>query len=147
SANDSAIEASVIGLVVQAFMENRDNWQGSSTELLNELEKFADDKTRHRKEWPGSPRKLSGDLRRIAPNLRASGIDVAFSKSVKRLIHLGRISDGTDAAGATPPADRPGDNTLFQSELQPSEGGLDGTDGVAPSISEDGIEDSDEVVL
>jgi hypothetical protein len=147
SANDAAIEASVIGLVLQAFMETRGPWQGSSTELLTELEKFADDKTRHRKEWPGSPRKLSGDLRRIAPNLRATGIDVSFSKSGKRLIHLGRISDGTDAVGAAPPADRPSDNALFQSELQPSEGSLDGMDGVAPPISEDAIEDSDEVVL
>jgi hypothetical protein len=147
SANDAAIEASVVGLVLQAFMGSRPSWQGSSTELLAELEKSADDRTRHRKEWPGSPRKLSGDLRRIAPNLRAAGIDVAFSKSGKRLIHLGRIEDGTDSVGAAPPADRPSDNTLFQGELQPSEGGLDGTDGASPPISEGGIADSDEVVL
>jgi hypothetical protein len=147
SANDAAIEATIVGPVLQAFMVARPSWQGSSTELLAELEKITDDRTRHRKEWPGSPRKLSGDLRRIAPNLRATGIDVSFSKSGKRLIHLGRISDDTDAVGAAPPADRPNDNTLFQGDLQPSEGGLDGMDGVAPIFSEDEVQDSDEVVV
>jgi hypothetical protein len=147
SANSDAIEGAVIGPVLLSLMGPRATWQGSSTELLAELEKVADDKTRHRKEWPGSPRKLSGDLRRVAPNLRAAGIDVAFSKSGKRLIHLGRIPDGSDDAGAAPVANRPSDNNLFQGELQPSEGDLDGMDGVAPTFSESGTEDSDEVVL
>ena len=147
SANSDAIEGAIIGPAVLSLMGPRATWQGSSTELLAELEKIADDKTRHRKEWPGSPRKLSGDLRRVAPNLRAAGIDVSFSKSGKRLIHLGRTPSGAGGTVTTAPADRPGDNTLFQGELSPSEGDLDGMDGVAPSISEDGTEDSDEVVL
>ena len=147
SANDVAIEACIIGPVLQAFMAARDTWQGTSTELLAELEKVADDRTRHRKEWPGSPRKLSGDLRRIAPNLRAVGIDVSFSKAGKRLIHLGRIPDGSDGMGAAASADRPNDNTLLCKELQPSEDGLDGMDGVSPNFSEAEVEFSDEVIL
>jgi hypothetical protein len=115
--------------------------------LLAELEKVADDRTRHRKEWPGSPRKLSGDLRRLAPNLRAAGIDVDFTKSGKRLVRLGRIPDGSDDVGAASPADRPNDNTLPYKELQPSEDGLDGMDGVAPTFSEAEVEFSDEVIL
>jgi hypothetical protein len=128
-------------------MAQRITWQGSSTKLLAELEEAADDKTRYRKEWPGSARKLSGDLRRLAPNLRATGIDVDFTKSGKRLIHLGRIPDGLDGMGAAPPAYRPNDNTLPYKELQPSEDGLDGMDGVAPPFSEGEIQESDEVVL
>jgi len=147
SANDAAIEAAIIGPVLQAFMRERITWQGTSTELLAELEEVADDRTRHRKEWPGSARKLSGDLRRIAPNLRTAGIDVAFSKSGKRVIHLGRISDGVDDVGAASPAYRPNDNTLPYKELQPSEDGLDGPDGVAPTFSEAEVEFSDEVIL
>jgi hypothetical protein len=140
SANDAAIDASIIGPVLQAFMATRDTWQGTSTELLTELERVTDDKTCHRKEWPGSARKLSGDLRRLAPNLRASGMDVAFSKSGKRLVHLGRISGGLDGMGAAPSADRPSDNTLYYKELQPSVDGLDGMDGVVPTFSEAKVE-------
>jgi hypothetical protein len=147
SANDAAIEATIIGPVLQAFMAQHITWQGSSTKLLAELEEAADDKTRYRKEWPGSARKLSGDLRRLAPNLRAAGIDVDFTKSGKRLVRLGRISDGSDGMGAAPSADRPNDNTLLYKELQPSEDGLDGMDGVAPIFSEDEVEFSDEVIL
>jgi hypothetical protein len=147
SANDAAIEATIVGPVLQAFMAQRITWQGTSTELLAELEQAADDRTRHRKEWPGSPRKLSGDLRRIAPNLRAAGIDVAFSKSGKRLIHLGRISDGSDGMGAAPPAYRPGGNSLVENDLQKPMNGLDGMDGVSPNFSEAEVEFSDEVIL
>ena len=139
-ANNAAIEASIIGPVLQAFMATRSTWQSTSTELLAELEEVADDKTRHRKEWPGSPRKLSGDLRRIAPNLRAAGIDVDFSRSGKRLIHLGRISDGSDDVGAAPAADRPGDKALFENDLPPPEDGLDGLDGVSPTFSESQVQ-------
>ena len=140
SANDAAIEACIIGPVLQTFMAQRDTWQGTSTELLAELEKTADDRTCHRKEWPGSSRKLSGDLRRIAPNLRAAGIDATFSKSKKRLIHLGRIADGSDGMGAALAADRPNDNPLLCKELQPSADGMDGMDGVAPHFSEAKVE-------
>ena len=147
SANDAAIDATIIGPVLQAFMAARPSWQGSSAELLAELEQAADDKTRHRKEWPGSPRKLSGDLRRLAPNLRAAGIDVDFTKSGKRLVRLGRIPDGLDGMGAAPSADRPNDNTLPCKELQPSVDGMDGMDGVAPIFSEAEVEFSDEVTL
>jgi hypothetical protein len=58
---------------------------------------------------------------------------VTFSKSGKRFIHLGRISD---AVGAAPAADRPGDNALFNNDLPPSEDGVDGMDGVTPAFSE-----------
>jgi hypothetical protein len=147
SANDAAIEACIVGPVLQAFMAQRITWQGTSTELLAELEKAADDKTCHRKEWPGSARKLSGDLRRLAPNLRAAGIDVDFTKSGKRLVRLGRISDGSDAVGAAPPADCPSDKALPDNDLPLSKDGLDGMDGVAPTFSEAEVEFSDEVIL
>jgi hypothetical protein len=55
--------------------------------LLDELEKLADDKAKRRRGWPATPRALSGQLRRVAPNLRHAGIQVTF---------------GTHAKGGTP---------------------------------------------
>jgi hypothetical protein len=145
--NETALEACIIGAVVQEFMRERSSWQGTSTELLGELEKIADEGLRRRKEWPSGPRKLSGDLRYIAPNLRLTGIEVEFSKSGKRTISLGRIPSRLGVVGATPPADRPSDNPLFCKELQPPQEGLDCVDGVAPPLSEPEVVESDEAVI
>jgi len=76
TANESAIEASIIGPVVLSFMATREFWQGTATELLGELEKIADERTRTRQGWPSASNTLSGKLTRIAPNLRAQGIEV-----------------------------------------------------------------------
>ena len=70
-ANALAMESSIIGLPIQSLIETRGEWKGTARELLVELEThFTNDKTRKSKEWPASPRKLSGELRRLAPNLR-----------------------------------------------------------------------------
>jgi len=65
----------------------------------------------------------------------------------KRLVRLGRIPDGLDGMGASPAANRQNDNPLLYKELQPSEDGTDGMDGVAPIFSEAEVEFSDEVNL
>jgi len=147
SANDAAIEASVVGTAIQAFMTDRESWQGTAADLLGDLEEAVDDRTRHGKAWPKSPRKLSGDLRRVAPNLRATGIDVDFKKSGKRLVFLGRRTDGADGMGETQTTYGPGDKGLFDKDLQNAPDGMDGMDGVLHPFSEDGIDESDEVEL
>ena len=73
--------------------------------------------------------------------------DVDFTKSGKRLVRLGRISDGSDDVGAAPPAYRPGGNALVENDLQKPMDGLDGMDGVSPNFSEAEVEFSDEVIL
>src|SRR5262249_39940197 len=45
---------------------------------------YADDRTWHRKDWPTSGRKLSGELRRLAPNLRRAGIEVIFERHTNK---------------------------------------------------------------
>ena len=60
-ANALAMESSIIGLPIQSLIETRGEWKGTARELLVELEThFTNDKTRKSKEWPASPRKLSG---------------------------------------------------------------------------------------
>ena len=136
SANDSAIEASLVGVLVQSFMAGRKGWEGTSSELLSALGEAADDAVRKRKEWPKSPRKLSGDLRRIAPNLRASGIDVDFRRSGKRLIFLGRGAVGTDASGGGPSGIAVADKSCIQNTLQFGLDGLDCMDGREQTAAE-----------
>lgn len=99
SANDAAMEASVVGLAVQQFMTDRASWQGTATELLAALESVVDEKMLRRKDWPTSACKIAADLRRVAPNLRRIGLDVSHGrgsgKSRRRLTFLA-WTDGED---------------------------------------------------
>jgi len=83
-----------------------ERWMGTAAELLEALEKRADEKVRGNRAWPKSPRSLADHLRRLAPNLRAAGIGVEFAKTggkqSRRLIILTREDpDPSDASGAT----------------------------------------------
>jgi hypothetical protein len=75
-ATATALEASAIGPWVLRLLEKTSPWEGIARDLLRELEKYADEKTRKSQDWPKTARKLSGDLRRIAPALRAAGVKV-----------------------------------------------------------------------
>jgi len=55
-------------------------WSGTATDLLALLSERISDETRRRKDWPKSARGLSGALRRIAPNLRAVGVEVDLDR-------------------------------------------------------------------
>src|SRR5439155_1779559 len=65
-----AIEASLVGPALVSLMKSTAEWKGTIKALLLALEVVADARTRERREWPRTPRKLSADLRRLAPNLR-----------------------------------------------------------------------------
>lgn len=76
--HELALEASVIAPTVRALIENHGVWEGTATDLLSELNRFADDNTRKQRGWPKNARSVSGYLRRITPNLRTVGIEVDF---------------------------------------------------------------------
>jgi len=117
TANESAIESSIIAEPLLLLVEQGD-WQGTATELLTALGEIAEDRITKQKIWPKRPHLLSGELRRIAPNLRRMGIDVEFHKSGRRLICIARTepqnsvqsvqSDHTqENAGSSADADAP----------------------------------------
>ena len=149
-ANETAIEASIVGQTVQAFMADRPTWQGTPAELLSALEAITDEKVLKRRDWPGTARKLTGDLTRIAPNLRQAGIQCTRSPRTgkARPVVLERISgddkvangDGSDGAVTQPPQEPEADN--FSEDLAFRQGGDDGdgSDGIPPSLSESPIE-------
>jgi hypothetical protein len=59
--------------------KTRKVWEGTATELLSEL-KWCDGELSRSKAWPSTPGQLSGRLRRVAPLLRQTGIEVDFIK-------------------------------------------------------------------
>ena len=52
---------------------------GTASELLSRLNQQADDQART-PDWPKTPRRLSGQVRRAAPGLRRVGIEVTFAR-------------------------------------------------------------------
>jgi energy-coupling factor transporter ATP-binding protein EcfA2 len=90
TADQTALEASPIGRFVEQVVATTPVWEGSTTELLNEINRLADaaDKvsddrvgpTRRQKEWPKAANSLSNRLKLLAPNLRRVGVDVAIDR-------------------------------------------------------------------
>jgi hypothetical protein len=65
--------------------------QFSSAEMLEDLTRDVSRKVAASARWPKTPRALSNELRRIAPALRARGIDVGFGRTRdRRLITISR---------------------------------------------------------
>ena len=92
-ANESAIESSILSGPLFSFMEGRNAWEGTATDLKSALEQEADERVVKSKDWPKKAHFLSGEIKRIAPNLRRSGLDVEFGKeSGKRFIRIMRTA-------------------------------------------------------
>lgn len=91
SANDLAMESSPVAKYIRSLMENYDEWQGTSTDLLSTLSANATEADRRLKGWPKDARKLGGELKRLAPNLRKVGVDYeAGRNSGGRFVRLTR---------------------------------------------------------
>lgn len=76
----TALETSAIGNIVAEFAESQQQWRGTASELLTALNDRASDPERRHDEWPVDATRLSGQLRRIEPALRALGVFVDRTK-------------------------------------------------------------------
>lgn len=77
AANETALESSPVAKHILQLAE-LDDWQGTAAELLDAIEDTASEAEKKLKTWPKSPRSLSGTLKRLAPNLRASGVEIEY---------------------------------------------------------------------
>jgi len=69
-ASDIALESSPVAIAVHEFMQKKNEWKGTSGELLNCL------KGSGGRAWPITPKGLSNALERSKPNLRNAGITI-----------------------------------------------------------------------
>jgi hypothetical protein len=90
SANELALEASPLTVPLRALAESC-GWEGTATQLLEELTKRAGNGV-DKAGWPKNANVLSSQLRRLAPNLRAIGIDLQFGKSGNRFIKARKLA-------------------------------------------------------
>jgi hypothetical protein len=81
SANELALEASTIASTLVEFVQEKGSWKGKSSELLTELNQLVSDEVKKQQGWPKRANSLSGALKRIAPNLRAIGIECNMART------------------------------------------------------------------
>ena len=100
------IDADPIAAAVRDMMAGRSEWMGTATTLLGDLTEVAGERTAKSKAWPGSPRALSGRLRRAATFLRKIGVKIDHAKEGRaraRTIHITTaLADGADAKKPDP---------------------------------------------
>lgn len=94
-ANQSALEASPVAAAVLA-MDLSKEWQGKATELLAKLNSQVGEQTTKLRVWPKDAARLSGTLQRLAPNLRAVGIDIQFERQATlRTISIRKVPENS----------------------------------------------------
>ncbi len=100
------IAASPLATAVCNFLDQeRKEWLGIATDLLDELREFVSDQiSRDKKLWPQTGKRLSENLNRVAPALRRVGVEIErhSGKNNARLIKLYRIPEGLNSAPAAP---------------------------------------------
>jgi hypothetical protein len=81
---DNVLDADLVAGAVLAMMVDRTEWNGTATDLIEQLAKFVSETQRNSKAWPTSGRAVAGKLRRSEPFLRKIGIEFVFSRSNDR---------------------------------------------------------------
>jgi hypothetical protein len=128
SAHELALEsASIVPLLHRLPTE----WTGTAGELLEQLVSLAGEKVSKRDDWPANPRALAGQLRRLAPDLRSTGVEVTFnprsgqrrSITITRAEETGERPSSASSTSSPTEADHPGGD------------GRDGDDGLVHTRS------------
>lgn len=74
------LDVDPVAVAVRELLKERISGCGTATELLHDLERYAPVRSLRSRDWPTSPRAFAGRLRRVAPALRAVGMEVSFGR-------------------------------------------------------------------
>jgi hypothetical protein len=102
--NRSTLDGSPVAQAVLRFMEDRDEYAGTSTELHKKLEGVAEDigvSVSRDKAWPKSARWLWRRIQEVIPLLVAAGIEASRSEEKRGTVIALRKTPTDDATNAT----------------------------------------------
>ena len=90
---EQALEADPAGESILKLMEDKTDWAGSSSELLEALKLVTSKDNQKLKEWPKAPNALSNRLMRLEGFLSSKGVKISRERQPnKRLIKLHKVS-------------------------------------------------------
>ena len=99
----TAFEADVVAIALTRFVGSSTTkaWEGTPTQLFEQLNGHATEAQRKLKSWPVSPTGLTNRVDRAAPLLRAQGIHVERRRTRgERLIIITQFDDAHSAPGS-----------------------------------------------
>jgi hypothetical protein len=104
-ANDAVLADSPLVEPLRRLLADSVTWEGTASELLDELTRRVGEAAARRPDWPKLPHVLSGRLRRLAPNLRASGLELSDGRTAgRRMLRIVRSEPGRGGASLASPA-------------------------------------------
>jgi hypothetical protein len=120
---EQIVEGNYVANAVVYFMADKDEWTGTATELLDELEHVAETlkiKTKNDKAWPAAPNQLTRRLNEVQTNLRQAGIEIEKDRDAQTKARLVKLCK-------TPPPSLPSlpdpNQTRFDTEIGGGGGG------------------------
>lgn len=106
---ETGIEADPVATAMLHMVRDVGSWNGTATELLAHLDTRRDG-AQAPEDWPETPQAMGGRVRRAAPLLRASGINVwSGKKAGRRMIELAQVCESSSepSDSSSCPSDRP----------------------------------------
>jgi hypothetical protein len=107
NAAEAVLESSWVAQSVIELMKTRAEHAATATELFDHLRNAAQERLRFDpKCWPANPQVLSGELRRLEPDLQQRGIRIEFLRptGTRRVITIRRDADDAVKTSASPSA-------------------------------------------
>ena len=130
-------------------LAKRGTWQGAAAALLRKLGEIAGDETSGQRDWPKNPRALTEALKRLVPDLRATGVEwTRLDRTGSTRPHVIRWTgdttvttvttdiartDPNDGRARNVPEDRHSGDMTVTSDRAPNDG-HDGHDGHPPAL-------------
>jgi hypothetical protein len=74
------VEGDLVAIAIQSFMDDKAEWSGTATDLLDCLNLLTEDEKRKQKSWPKAPNSLTNKFRPVASSLREVGINITKGK-------------------------------------------------------------------
>lgn len=108
NAIENVIESNPVASALLSIMANRNEWEGTATNLLNTLVEEVGEKVASSKSFPKSASSLSGRIRRVATFLRKIGIEIEYSKqgrSGKRITHIRKVKVNQSTVASAQPSE------------------------------------------
>jgi hypothetical protein len=78
--DEIALESQPISQAVLSLMEKQKTYTGTASALLSKLGREIEEDTRRERSWPKSASQCSRQLKRLAPNLRRTGVEVTWER-------------------------------------------------------------------
>lgn len=93
---DIALDSDCVAVATKQLIDEKDEFEGNATELLDALKEHVDEQTYRSKSWPKTARGLSNRVRRSATFLRQKGIEIEHKKTNQKRLFIIRRQNSNE---------------------------------------------------